>query len=105
MNKIAISLADFEEFEEDVPEPPQIAILFKKIIIEGGEKNYISQKDTNLIENILGSSVHGILLFYIKKRSERSKEQLMQFIEEEVEYVLNLNQWSFREYRGIFEIY
>ena len=84
-----IFLKDFDEFEEELPESPQIAILFKKIIIEGGEEGFILEKDSNLVENILGSSVHGMLLFYIKKRSGKSKKELMEFIEEEIEYVLD----------------
>lgn len=82
-------LSDIDEAQEGVPEAPEIATWFSKSLQQGAETGYIQGEKVSFLEDLLGYSIHGLLLFHIKGRSDTDSEDVMRFIEEEIDFVLN----------------
>ncbi|MEJ6951580.1 TetR/AcrR family transcriptional regulator [Natronospora cellulosivora (SeqCode)] len=82
-------LKDFEAFKKEAIKPPEVALLLQKTLITAVEEGLISEEKLFILENIIGSSIHGLLLFYIRRRTDANKEQIIQLVEEQVSYVLN----------------
>ncbi|MFW6264660.1 MAG: TetR/AcrR family transcriptional regulator [Bacillota bacterium] len=81
-------LKDFNEFIKEAPEPPEVAIQLHNILKKGAKEGLILEDKLEVIEELIGNSIHGLLLFYIKKRSNASKEEILKLIEEEIDFLL-----------------
>ncbi|MFP4661847.1 MAG: TetR/AcrR family transcriptional regulator [Halanaerobiales bacterium] len=80
-----IFLLDFE----DVPvEPPEVALMLLEALREGVEAGLIPEERLKMIEDLIGNSIHGLLLFIIKKRTTATREEVLNLVEEEVKYLL-----------------
>ncbi len=87
-NPNAFELIFLKDFDEIPEESPEVVLLLIKILHEGVEAGLIPEKRLKMIENLLSSSMHGVLLFFIKKRTVASKKEVLELIEEEAEYIL-----------------
>ncbi len=80
-----IFIEDLSKIPEGIPEA--VKLLIEQIKV-GVRQNVISEDEAKIIKNILGNSIHGLILFYNKKRTDSSKEEILDIFEEEVEYLL-----------------
>lgn len=80
-----IFIEDLSKIPEGIPEA--VKLLIEQIKV-GVRQNVISEDEAKIIKNILGNSIHGLILFYNKKRTDSSKEEMLDIFEEEVEYLL-----------------
>lgn len=77
-----------EELEERVADS-EVPLLLQKILKDCVDKGIIPERNVTIIENLIGHSIHGILLFFIKERSTMTKEEVLKLIEDEVNYLLD----------------
>lgn len=84
-----IFLQDIEYFKEVEPEAPQVAREMTKLFHEGKKNNLMTEEKRKLIENILGYSIHGMLLFHIKNRRKLTRKEFNEFIEKQIEFLLD----------------
>lgn len=78
-----------DKFEQDgfVPEIVKISAEFLK---KSAEEGFINRKDIEVILGLIANSIHGNLLFYIKRRGVNlSKDEVIEKIMTEVSYVMN----------------
>lgn len=76
-----------ENLKEEILNP-KIVLILNQILMECAQKGIISKERTTLLENIIGSSINGLLLFVIKNKTRVAKEEIIKLIEEEVNYLL-----------------
>lgn len=67
---------------------PQIVLILRDTLQECSRKGLILEENVSTIENLMSTSVHGLLLFFIKGRSLMNKDDILKVIEEEVNYLL-----------------
>ena len=80
-----IFIKDIKKVPKKRPEAVMILIeQLKKAIDEG----LIKENELKVMENILGNSIHGLMLFYNKNRTDASKEEILKIFEEEVNYLI-----------------
>ncbi len=80
-----IFLSDIGEMPDKTPE---VVLLLVEVLHEGVEKGLIPDERRNMVEKLLSSSIHGLLLFIIKKRTKATKEEVLVLIVEEAKYIL-----------------
>ncbi len=85
----------FLEEVGDVPEGlrervyfPEVALVLKEALRECAEEGLFPKEKVTIVENLIVSSINGILLSFIKQRSMMIKDEIMMMIEEEVTYLL-----------------
>lgn len=84
-------LRNFEELLKTAPAAPEVALLLNKTLYEAAENGLIPAEKINLIDNLIGSSIHGVLLFYLKKRTGANESEILHLIESQVDYVLEIS--------------
>lgn len=67
---------------------PKVALLIHDWFVQAGETGLIPEHQCGLIEEILGSTVHGILLFHITGRSTATAEDLLDRLDQVVRLLL-----------------
>ena len=78
-----------EEFKGEEGYIPEVVRLSQKNLMECAEQGIIKRKDIDIIQALIANSVQGNLLFYIKERSQMTKEEVLKKIEREVKYLLD----------------
>lgn len=67
---------------------PRVALLIHDWFVQAGEAGLIPSHQSELIEDVLGSTVHGMLLLHITGRSPVTAETLLERIDEAVRLLL-----------------
>ncbi|MFW6264962.1 MAG: TetR/AcrR family transcriptional regulator [Bacillota bacterium] len=80
-----IFLLDFDSLPEKSPE---VVLMLIKALQDGVESGLIPEQRLKMVENLISSSIHGLLLFIIKKRTKATKSEVLALVEEEVNYIL-----------------
>ncbi|MFW6022808.1 MAG: TetR/AcrR family transcriptional regulator [Halanaerobiaceae bacterium] len=81
-----IFLQDFDELPDETPE---VVLLLIDSLKQAVQEGIIPQNRCEMVENLISSSIHGILLFIIKKRSKATRNEALALIQEEVKYILD----------------
>ncbi len=87
-NPNVFELIFLKDFDEMPVESPEVVLLLIKSLYEGVESGLIPRDRIKIVKNLLSSSMHGVLLFFIKKRTDASKKDVLEMIEEEAKYIL-----------------
>lgn len=77
------------EILEQKPQP-SVALLLRESILECARAGYIKEESIEVITQLISSSVHGKLLFYVQDRlfDEFEIEGIIEIIKKEVEFLL-----------------
>lgn len=67
---------------------PSVGLLLKENLIACANEGYIAYERVNLLHGLIGSSIHGKLLFYIKKRHGELLGDALSTIEKEIEHLI-----------------
>lgn len=67
---------------------PEVAFLLQEALEGAAREGLIPGDKVTTIENLIDNSIHGILLFYMKGRSSMKDKEVMNMIEEVVDYLL-----------------
>ncbi|MBM7614203.1 AcrR family transcriptional regulator [Alkaliphilus hydrothermalis] len=67
---------------------PSVAKLLGESIMECAKAGYISEDAVDTLGELIASSVHGKLLFYINRRTTEEEEDIIKLIRSEVEFLI-----------------
>lgn len=67
---------------------PEIIKLLRSILEDCVQEQIIKQDEVKIVGNLIGNSIHGNLLFFINQKTQLTEEELLQQIEDEVNYLL-----------------
>jgi len=67
---------------------PSVAKLLGESILECAKEGYISEDAVDTLGELIASSVHGKLLFYIKRQSTEKQEDIIKLIRNEIELLI-----------------
>lgn len=86
-------------FIEDLGEPPKeiyekisrpsVGFLLSEAMADYAKKGYIESKDVEMLSDLIASSVHGKLLFYLKGRTSIDINKILEILNKELEFLLN----------------
>lgn len=65
-----------------------IGILLRECVCKCADAGYIEKKNIDIIYNLLGSSIHGKLLFLINKRDEKNIDDMLLSLKSEIEFIM-----------------
>lgn len=68
---------------------PRVAVLVHETFVQAGETGLVPKHHCELIEDMLGSTVHGMLLFHITGRSHSTAEAVLDRIDEVIRLLLS----------------
>lgn len=86
LENVAIPEGEYNE-KGFVPEIVKITAEFLK---QSAEQGFIKENDIEIVLGLIANSIHGNLLFYIKRRGANlSKDEVIEKIMSEVRYVIN----------------
>jgi len=71
-------------------ETPEVVLIIMKLMNDSVADGLIPDEKLRMVEEILSSSIHGLLLFYLKGRTRASRDEILVLVEEEAEYILDL---------------
>lgn len=69
-------------------ELPSINTLFRKLLTECAEKGLVPHGNIELLFELIGSSVHGKLMFYIKRRDIHEIDLVMESVRREIDFLI-----------------
>lgn len=75
--------------EEVIKKRPSVSILLKETIIQCAKEGYIKEENIDLLGELIASSIHGKLLFLLKKRSIEELDNVIVSIKNEIEFLIN----------------
>lgn len=67
---------------------PSVGKLLREKLAECADEGFIARDDIELLQNLIGSSIHGKLIFFIKKRSTEGIEDMVLAVQKEIEFVM-----------------
>lgn len=67
-----------------------IGLLLRDCIKRCAEEGYIKKDDIDVIYSIIGSSVHGKLLFLVNKRDERNIDNMLSSFKSEIDFLIKI---------------
>lgn len=86
-------------FVEDLGKPPEelvkkhprpsVSVLLRETIAECAKEGYISEEEVDMLGELIASSVHGKLLFFLKRRSGQDIDNIISSIKNEIEFIFN----------------
>jgi AcrR family transcriptional regulator len=69
-------------------EIPSVSSLLSQNIKECANRGYIPMERVEMLENLIGSSIHGKLLFYLNKRNSNSLDDILKLMKEEIKFLI-----------------
>ncbi|MEC9488332.1 MAG: TetR/AcrR family transcriptional regulator [Halanaerobium sp.] len=75
------------ELEEDI-NGLEVVLLLQDILRDCAAEQNIREEKMPVIENILSTSLHGVMLFFIKARTVLDEGAVFRLIEEEIDFLL-----------------
>lgn len=82
-----IFLVDFSELPDETPE---VVYIIMKLTRQSVADGIIPEEKLRMVEETLSNYIHGLLLFYIKGRTRASRGDILELIEDEVEFIFEL---------------
>ncbi|EYE89130.1 TetR family transcriptional regulator [Fervidicella metallireducens AeB] len=67
-----------------------IGVLLKECICRCAEEGYIEKENIDVIYNLLGSSIHGKLVFLVNKRDVKSADDMLLELKSEIEFLMKI---------------
>jgi AcrR family transcriptional regulator len=67
---------------------PSVSILLRESIAQCAKENLIEEEDVDLLGELITSSIHGKLLFFLKRRDAEEINQVINSIKNEIEYLI-----------------
>jgi AcrR family transcriptional regulator len=67
---------------------PSVGILLRENLVKCADKDYIKKEDVKILQDLIGFSVHGKLLFLLQGRSTESLEDILDSIKNEIKFLL-----------------
>lgn len=86
-----VFLEDLGEIPEELmgnTHQPSVGKLLRETLMECADKGLIVEGDIELLQNMIGSSVHGKLLFFLKGRNTEGLDDMILAVQEEVEFLM-----------------
>ncbi len=86
-----VFLEDLERIPKELIEynkKPSIALLLKDNLVECAKEGHIEESNIELLGNLITSSIHGKLLFYIKNRNIETINEVIVSIENEIKFLI-----------------
>jgi AcrR family transcriptional regulator len=80
-----IFLEDLEEVPREIPE---VVLFLTEQLEKGAKKGLISPDKLSIVKNLISNSIHGLLLFYMKKRTKADKDEILIMVEKEIDYLV-----------------
>lgn len=68
---------------------PSVSTLLRGIIAQCAEEGYIAEEDIDLLGELIASSVHGKLLFFLNRREIEAFDEVVTLIKNEIEFLIN----------------
>ncbi|WP_026478468.1 TetR/AcrR family transcriptional regulator [Alkaliphilus transvaalensis] len=84
------TLEGLPQNDEERPVVPSIALLLKNLLEECALKGYIKNENIDLLAELITSTIHGKLLFYVKGRNTENVDNIIMSIRNEMRYLLNI---------------
>ncbi|MFW6034835.1 MAG: TetR/AcrR family transcriptional regulator [Halothermotrichaceae bacterium] len=89
-NPNVFQLVYLEDIGDVSDKAPEVVFLLDEALREGVSAGLIPETQLEMKRNLISSAMHGILLFYIKRRTKSTREEVLKLIEEEVKYILDV---------------
>lgn len=67
---------------------PSVGMLLRENVLACAGRGYLEEKHIDLVSELIGSSVHGKLLFFIQGRSMDGLEAMITSIRREIEFLM-----------------
>lgn len=67
---------------------PSVALLLNENIIECAKKGYITEENIKILQNLIGYSLHGKLIFFMNARNTEKLDDMLLSVKEEIEFLL-----------------
>ncbi len=67
---------------------PSVGMLLRENITACSKQGYIAEDDIEFLQNLIGSSLHGKLLFFMQGRSAEGLEAVIASIRREIEFLM-----------------
>ncbi|AOT70728.1 hypothetical protein [Geosporobacter ferrireducens] len=67
---------------------PSVGMLLRENVLACAWRGYLEEKHIDLVSELIGSSVHGKLLFFIQGRSMDGLEAMITSIRREIEFLM-----------------
>ncbi|WZL72981.1 TetR/AcrR family transcriptional regulator [Clostridiaceae bacterium 35-E11] len=77
-----------ELIEKDMK--PSVGLLLKETITECAKKGYIAEENMELLRGLIASSIHGKLLFFMKRRNAGNLEDMITSVKKEIEFLVEV---------------
>ena len=66
---------------------PSVSLLLKEGVVSCAKEGYIRKEDVEALAEIIGASIHGKLLFFIKGRSMEKLDKMLDCIKKEIKFL------------------
>ena len=77
-----------EEVTDKMSDLPSVGHLLMDSISACAEAGYIMNNEVEVLVELLVASIHGKLLFFLKRRSDESRDEILAKIRKEIEYLI-----------------
>ncbi|KNF08987.1 transcriptional regulator, TetR family [Gottschalkia purinilytica] len=90
-----IFLEEFGEAPKEIIKndmKPSVGLLLHETIVECAKEGYIAEENIKLLEDLIASSIHGKLLFFLKGRNIEKLDYMIDSIKDEIEFLIKVGQ-------------
>lgn len=67
---------------------PSVALLLSENITECAKQGYIPEENIKIIQDLIGYSLHGKILFFLKRRNTETVEDMILSVKKEIEFLI-----------------
>ena len=67
---------------------PSVSLLLKENIARCAKEGHLPERNIQLIQDLIGSSIHGKLLYFLKRRNTEELNDVMASIKNEIEFLI-----------------
>ena len=69
---------------------PSVGLLLKETLTECAKEGYIAEENIELLQDLIGSSIHGKLLFFLRGRNTEKLDDLISSVKNEIEFLIKV---------------
>jgi AcrR family transcriptional regulator len=67
---------------------PSVALLLKENLMQCAKRGYIEDADITIVQGLIGHTIHGRLMFYLKDRTAETLDEMILSLRREIEFLL-----------------
>ncbi|WP_227762844.1 hypothetical protein [Zhaonella formicivorans] len=92
---VSRTLEDLGQIPEELMKnanQPSVGKLLREKLIECADKGIIAHEEIELLQNLIGSSIHGKLLFFIKRRNAEGLDEMIHAVHKEIQFLMKASE-------------